>query len=98
MEMGWELLENSPLIINRYRDSTMALNYIGDSIANSWVDVLASVLGYMIAARLRWWSSILLIVSVELVLLVTIRDGLALNVLMLVWPIDWIKQWQSPVG
>jgi hypothetical protein len=98
IEVGWELLENSPLIINRYRESTMALNYLGDSIANSWFDVIACLLGYTIAARSRWLSSMLLFVTVEFAMLYTIRDCLTLNVLMLVWPIDWIKQWQTPIG
>lgn len=95
IEVGWELLENSPVIINRYREATISLDYFGDSIANSIVDVLACMLGYAITARIGWWS-ILLLISVELAMVFAIRDCLALNVLMLIWPIDAIKHWQSP--
>jgi hypothetical protein len=95
IESSWEILENSQLIIERYRATTISLNYYGDSIANSICDVFACVLGYWLASRIgsRW--SILFFIAVELVLMVTIRDSLTLNVLMLIYPIDAIKQWQS---
>lgn len=95
IEVGWELLENSPLIINRYREATISLDYFGDSIANSLTDVVACMLGYWVTALLRWWTVPLFLI-IELVMVLTIRDNLALNVLMLVWPIDAIKHWQSP--
>jgi Protein of unknown function (DUF2585) len=96
LEVAWELLENSPIIINRYREATISLDYIGDSIANSWIDVVACAMGYAFAAHTRWWWSIIFFVAIELVLLMAIRDCLALNVLMLAWPIEAIKLWQSP--
>ncbi|HAC89208.1 MAG TPA: hypothetical protein DCF63_01050 [Planctomycetaceae bacterium] len=95
VEVGWELLENSPLIINRYREATVSLDYFGDSIANSLVDVMACLLGYAITARIGWWT-VPLFLTVELAMVIAIRDCLVLNVLMLVWPIDAIKLWQSP--
>ncbi len=95
IESAWEILENSPMIIERYRAATISLNYYGDSIANSICDVLACVLGYWLASRIGWRWSILFFVTVELVLMATIRDSLTLNVLMLVYPIEAIKQWQS---
>jgi predicted MFS family arabinose efflux permease len=95
IESAWEILENSPLIIERYRAATISLNYYGDSIANSICDILACVLGYWLASRIGWRWSILFFIAVELVLMVTIRDSLSLNVLMLVYPIEAIKQWQS---
>jgi Protein of unknown function (DUF2585) len=97
LEVGWELLENSPLIINRYREATMALNYIGDSIANSWFDVVACTLGFLIAARMKWWGAVLFFCVVEIAMVMAIRDCLTLNVLMLAWPIEAIKLWQSPI-
>ncbi len=94
LEGGWEILENSPLIIERYRESTMAQDYFGDSLANSACDLLASTAGYLIAYRLRAVKSVVFSVATELILVFWIRDCLTLNVLMLVWPIDAIKQWQ----
>ena len=94
IEAGWEILENSPLIIERYRSVTVSLGYYGDSIANSIADIVCCAAGYLIARRIGWRWSLLLFVSVELFLLVTIRDCLILNVIMLVKPIEAIKQWQ----
>lgn len=95
IEAGWEILENSPVIIDRYRAATISLDYFGDSIANSVFDVIACGLGYLIASSLRWYWSLLLFAIVELTLLLTIRDTLILNVIMLVYPIEAMKTWQA---
>ncbi|TWU60579.1 hypothetical protein Poly51_08570 [Rubripirellula tenax] len=95
IEAGWEILENSPIIINRYREGTISLDYFGDSIANSIFDVIACLLGYAFASRVRPLTAIAFFLVVELVLLVTIRDCLTLNVIMLVSPVEAIKEWQS---
>lgn len=96
IEAAWEIFENSPLIINRYREATMALGYTGDSIANSISDVLACALGYFVASKLNWKFSVLILIVFELGMLLTIRDSLLLNIIMLVYPIELIKQWQIP--
>lgn len=93
-EVGWELVENTDRVINAYRESTIALNYHGDSIANSVSDVVAFVLGYAIARRLPVWVSVVVFVATEAVLALTIRDSLVLNVLMLLRPVAAIKAWQ----
>lgn len=90
----WEILENSPIIIERYRATTISLDYYGDSIANSIADIVACGLGFWIASRLRWWWSVTIFCVIELLLVITIRDCLILNIVMLVCPIDAIKQWQ----
>lgn len=95
IEAGWEILENSPVIIDRYRAATISLDYFGDSIANSVFDLIACGLGYLIASSLRWYWSLLLFAIVELTLLFTIRDTLILNVIMLVYPIEAMKTWQA---
>jgi hypothetical protein len=94
IESGWEILENSPVIIERYRSVTMSQDYFGDSIANSIADILACVGGYWLAGRLGWRWSLVLFVTIELLLLATIRDCLTLNVIMLLHPIEAVKQWQ----
>lgn len=94
VEAGWEILENSPIIIDRYRAVTISLDYYGDTIANSIVDIAACGLGYIYSANVRWWWSLGLFALIELVMLLTIRDSLALNILMLVHPLDVIKEWQ----
>jgi hypothetical protein len=95
IEIAWEMLENSPIIINRYRANTMALGYSGDSIVNSLGDILSFVLGFYVARKLGLWWSIGIFLGVELLMLFLMRDNLTLNVLMLLWPIDAIRKWQS---
>lgn len=94
IETGWELLENSPIIINRYREATMALGYAGDSILNSMSDILMMSLGFLLAARLPVWVTVLLVVVMEVGCALWIRDNLTLNVIMLIHPIEAIKVWQ----
>lgn len=95
VEVLWELMENSPIIIDRYRTATMALGYEGDSIVNSLGDVVSFLVGYIVARRVGLWWSIAGFIVVELTMLWLIRDNLALNVLMLLWPIDAIRKWQG---
>ena len=95
IEVAWELFENTPFVINRYRTATASLDYFGDSILNSTFDVLWSMLGFWFAARFPWQASLLAFIAIELILLLTIRDNLTLNVLMLLVPVDAIKTWQT---
>ncbi|MEK7127967.1 MAG: DUF2585 family protein [Patescibacteria group bacterium] len=95
IEASWELLENSPLIINRYRAVTIALGYVGDSVLNSVADVGMAALGFLIARFSKIWVSIALIIAMELGCLFWVRDNLTLNVLMLVSPVESVRVWQS---
>jgi len=95
IEASWELLENSPMIIDRYREVTVSFGYSGDSIVNSMADIGWMVLGFWLAARLPVWLTVALAIGFELMTLVLIRDNLTLNVLMLVWPVDAIRVWQA---
>ncbi|MDO8482950.1 MAG: DUF2585 family protein [bacterium] len=95
MEAAWELLENSPLIINRYREVTISLGYVGDSVLNSVCDVVFAGLGFFMAWCSRVWVTIALIIVFELGCLFWVRDNLTLNVIMLVTPSETIKEWQS---
>jgi len=95
IESSWEVVENTNYVINRYREATISLDYFGDSIANSFFDIVFCGLGFLIAYKIgRWWS-LAVFVSMEIVLLFWIRDSLLLNILMLIWPIDGVKQWQT---
>lgn len=95
IEAGWELLENSPIIIERYRSATAAYGYSGDSILNSISDVVFMMLGFTLARLLPARAAVAVGLALELISLVAIRDNLALNVLMLVYPIDAIRRWQG---
>jgi hypothetical protein len=94
IEIGWELLENSSWVVERYRQQTASLDYTGDSILNSIGDVLSTIAGFYFAARVSWKAALLTYIVVELALLYFIRDNLTLNVLMLFIPLDAIQQWQ----
>ncbi len=95
IEAGWELLENSPLIINRYRAGTIAQGYVGDSVLNSVCDVGMMAVGFWVARLSRVWLVVVLIALMELGCLWWVRDNLTLNVIMLVRPVPAIKAWQS---
>lgn len=94
LEIGWEMLENSPWVIERYRQDTAAFDYTGDSIVNALGDVASAVVGFAIASRFSWKVSVALFVVFELWMLLLAHDNLTLNVLMLLHPIDSIKEWQ----
>jgi hypothetical protein len=95
VECAWEIVENSDAVIERYRSVTISLDYYGDSVLNTVCDVLAMMLGFWLASKLPVWATVALIVLFEGATMWIIRDGLALNVLMLLWPLDSVAQWQA---
>jgi Protein of unknown function (DUF2585) len=95
IECAWEILENSDAVIERYRSVTISLDYYGDSVLNVVADVLAMVIGFFLASRLPVWLTVALIILFEAVTIWLIRDGLALNILMLLYPLDWVATWQA---
>jgi uncharacterized protein DUF2585 len=95
IEAAWEIVENTPLIINRYREETAALGYTGDSVLNSMSDIAMMIAGFVLARRLPVWASVAIVLVMELVPLFVIRDNLTLNVWMLLAPNAAIKAWQS---
>lgn len=95
LEAFWEILENTPMVINRYREVTVSWGYAGDSIVNSMADIGWMVAGFLLASRLPVWASVALVIVFELFTLMMIRDNLTLNIVMLLWPIEAIAQWQG---
>jgi hypothetical protein len=95
VEAGWEILENTNFIIDRYREATIALDYYGDSILNSSFDVIFMSLGFLVAARIPGLATLVIALSFEIFTAVMIRDNLSLNILMLLWPVEAVKTWQG---
>jgi hypothetical protein len=95
LEVGWELLENSPMIIDRYRQSALAQGYAGDSVINSVCDTLAMAFGFFLARVLPVSVTVALTVVMELFVGFMIRDNLTLNVIQLLYPSETISRWQS---
>jgi hypothetical protein len=94
IESSWEVAENTSYVIQRYREETMSLDYFGDSIINSLADIVCCGLGFLIAYKLRFWKSLALFIATEVILILTIRDSLIINIIMLIWPIEALKNWQ----
>lgn len=94
LEAGWEILENSPIIINRYREATAALGYTGDSVLNSMSDVVMMTLGFLFASRVKPKISLLTVAVMEIGCALWVRDNLTLNIIMLIHPVEAIKHWQ----
>ena len=94
LEGGWEVLENTDFIINKYREATISLDYYGDSILNSVGDVIAMILGFLFAAKLSVKKSWLFFIFLELLLALWIKDNLIINIIMLIYPLGIIKAWQ----
>jgi Protein of unknown function (DUF2585) len=95
IEASWEVVENTDFVINHYREMTISLDYYGDSVINSVMDILFMMLGFFLAAWWPVWLTVLVGVALELFVGAMIRDNLTLNVLMFVWPLDSVLHWQQ---
>lgn len=95
VESAWEVFENTPMVINHYRQQALASGYVGDSILNSFMDTVWMMLGFVIAYRAPVWVTVVLGIGMELLVLYFIRDNLTLNIINLIHPFDFINRWQS---
>lgn len=95
VEAAWEILENTNAVIERYREVTISLDYYGDSVVNSFADIIAMLVGFWMARHFPVWLSFVIVIGFEVLTAWVIRDGLALNVLMLLYPLDAVRDWQG---
>ena len=95
IEAAWEIVENTNMIIERYREVTISLDYYGDSVINSAADLIAMFIGFWLSRRIPVWASVFIVIGFEVLTMALIRDGLALNIIMLISPMDIIRDWQA---
>ncbi len=98
LEAAWEVVENTPLVIEYYRNNTASLGYVGDSIINSVMDVVWMSLGFLVAWRAPVLVTVVLALAMEALAAYVIRDNLALNILMFIYPFESVKAWQTAIG
>lgn len=95
VEAAWEIVENTPMVIDRYREVTISWGYAGDSMVNSLADIGWMTAGFLVAGRIPWQASLAIALFFEAFTAWAIRDNLTLNVLMLFWPLEAVRQWQG---
>lgn len=95
IEAAWEIMENTPMVIDRYREVTISWGYAGDSMVNSLADIGWMIVGFLVAGRIPWQASLAIALFFEAFTAWAIRDNLTLNVLMLFWPLEAVRQWQG---
>lgn len=94
LEVGWEVLENTPWVIDHYRKQALAVGYVGDSVLNSVCDSVAMLVGFAIAWRAPLWATVGLGLMLEALVGYAIRDNLTLNIMNLLYPTDVVSTWQ----
>jgi len=95
IESAWEITENTDFVIQRYRETTISLNYYGDSVLNVVGDILAMIAGFIFAGKVSTKWSMALFIILELALLILIRDNLTLNIITLLFPLPELIRWQQ---
>ncbi len=95
IEIAWEIIENTPAVINHYREQALAQGYTGDSIINSISDTIAMIIGFVMAWRLPVWAVVAAGLLLELFVACMIRDNLTLNIMNLIHQFPVISSWQS---
>lgn len=95
LEAIWEIAENTPMVIDRYRQGALAEGYFGDSVVNSLADTVAAIVGFLFARTAPAWLSLVLFIAIELFLAYMIRDNLTLNIIQLIHPTEAVSRWQT---
>ena len=97
LESAWEIAENTPMVIEHYRQQALAVGYSGDSIINSVSDTCSMALGFVLAYKLPIITTVCIALFLELCALYFIRDNLTLNVINLIHPFEILNSWQASI-
>ncbi|MBS0548196.1 MAG: DUF2585 family protein [Proteobacteria bacterium] len=94
IEAAWEIAENSPFVIEAYRQQALAAGYTGDSILNSLMDTVSMAAGFTLARLLNWRATVALVLVLEIGAAVLVHDNLTLNILNFIHRFPAIEAWQ----
>lgn len=97
IEATWEIAENTPWVIEAYRQQALARGYVGDSIVNSLSDTLSMMTGFALASILPWRATLALAIVMEVAVGYLVHDNLTLNILNFIHRFPAIEAWQSAV-
>jgi hypothetical protein len=97
IEAGWEMIENSSVLIRRYNETTISKDYAGDTVINSLGDLAMCSLGFWLAHFLGFGRTLVLVIAIEVVMILWIRDSMLLNIIMLLFPVEALRNWQMGV-
>jgi hypothetical protein len=96
--VGWELIEHTNWVLDKFRDTTINAGYHGDSVLNAVADYVWMLGGFFLAYNLRKRVVLAMVAALELSAAFIARDSLTLSTLMLVYPIDAVDTWQQEIN
>ena len=93
--VGWEIIEHTDFVLDRFRGQTIYQGYMGDTVLNAVSDYIFMLAGFFAAMAMpaRW--GLFLMFALEILSATVARDSLLLTTLRVVHPVQVITDWQD---